>query len=69
MRDVPTNTVVAVVIIEHVWAKNLMQAIADAGGTVVAQGMLTPEALIGLGAAGAAFDQMLDQPMNPAGEA
>jgi len=42
---IPEGTAAAVLIIEHLWAKNLKQAIRDAGGVLVSQGMLTPELL------------------------
>ncbi|HIH94869.1 TPA: DUF1269 domain-containing protein, partial [Methanosarcina acetivorans] len=41
----PEGTAAAVLIIEHLWAKQLKQAIKDAGGVLVSQGMLTPELL------------------------
>jgi uncharacterized membrane protein len=42
---IPEGTAAAVLIIEHLWAKNLKQAIRDAGGVLISQGMLTPELL------------------------
>lgn len=42
---IPENTAIAVFIIEHLWAKNLNQAISKAGGVIVSQGILTPELL------------------------
>jgi len=42
---IPENTTAAVLIIEHLWAKNLNQAISEAGGVLVSQGILTPELL------------------------
>jgi uncharacterized membrane protein len=42
---IPDGTAAAILIIEHLWAKNLKQAIRDAGGVLVSQGMLTPELL------------------------
>lgn len=35
----------AVVLIEHVWARDLKQAIRDTGGVPIAEGFLTPEAI------------------------
>ena len=46
---IPENTAAAVFIIEHLWAKKLKQALRDAGGVLVSQGMLTPELLIAVG--------------------
>jgi uncharacterized membrane protein len=42
---IPEGTAAALLIIEHLWAKSLKQALRDAGGMLVAQGMLTPELL------------------------
>jgi len=42
---IPEGTAAGVLIIEHLWAKSLKQAIRDAGGALVSQGMLTPELL------------------------
>jgi uncharacterized membrane protein len=42
---IPENTAAAIFIIEHLWAKNLNQAISAAGGVLVSQGILTPELL------------------------
>jgi uncharacterized membrane protein len=69
MRDIPPNTLVAIVIVEHVWATQLSKAIKDAGGMLVAEGMVTPEALVGLGAALASVEQSMNQNMNQAGRA
>ena len=46
---IPDGTAAAILIIEHLWAKNLKQAIRDAGGVLVSQGMLTPELLVAVG--------------------
>lgn len=48
-EDIPEGTAAAILIIEHLWAKKLKQAISDAGGRVASQGMLTPELLIAVG--------------------
>lgn len=42
-EQMPTETAAAVLIIEHVWAINLKQAIAAAGGFVVGDGRIHPE--------------------------
>ncbi|AKB18238.1 hypothetical protein MSWHS_1375 [Methanosarcina sp. WWM596] len=42
---IPEGTAAAILIIEHLWAKNLKQAIKDAGGVLVSQGMITPKLL------------------------
>jgi uncharacterized membrane protein len=46
---IPEGTAAAILIIEHLWAKSLKQAIRDSGGVLVSQGMLTPELLIAVG--------------------
>jgi uncharacterized membrane protein len=46
---IPEKTAAAIFIIEHLWAKSLKQAIRDAGGILVSQGMLTPELLTVVG--------------------
>lgn len=42
---IPENTAAAILIVEHLWARSLKQAIRNAGGVLVSQGMLTPELL------------------------
>lgn len=49
VKAVPEGTAACILIIEHLWAKNLKQALRDAGGVLVAQGMLTPELLVAAG--------------------
>lgn len=46
---IPEGNAAGILIIEHLWAKNLKQALRDQGGVLVAQGMLTPELLIAVG--------------------
>jgi uncharacterized membrane protein len=48
-ESIPEGTAAAILIIEHLWAKSLKQALIDAGGRLVSQGMLTPELLIAVG--------------------
>ena len=38
---IPENTAVAIFIIEHLWAKNLNQAISEAGRILISQGILS----------------------------
>ncbi len=47
---IPENSAAALLLIEHLWAKSLKQAIGNAGGVLVSQGMITPEllALVGV---------------------
>lgn len=46
---IPEGIAAGILIIEHLWAKNLKQAIRDAGGIMVSQGMLTPKLLTTVG--------------------
>jgi uncharacterized membrane protein len=46
---VPESTAAAILVVEHLWAKNLKNAIREAGGMLVSQGMLTPELLAAAG--------------------
>lgn len=48
---IPSDSAAAVILIEHLWAKDLKQALRDANGYLIAQGMVTPEALVMAGAA------------------
>jgi len=48
-RDMPAGTTGVMVLFEHRWAIPLKEAVLDAGGVVVAQGMVQPETLIGVG--------------------
>ncbi|HOI14533.1 MAG TPA: DUF1269 domain-containing protein [Methanoculleus sp.] len=48
---IPNNSAAAIFLIEHLWAKELKQALRDANGHLIAEGMLTPEALVLAGAA------------------
>ena len=49
IKAVPEGTAACILIIEHLWAKSLKQELRDAGGVLVAQGMLTPELLAAAG--------------------
>ncbi len=42
----PKNSSAAFAIIEHLWAKDIKQAVMDSNGTVLVHGMLTPELLV-----------------------
>lgn len=48
-EDMPLDSAALILLFEHAWAAGLKQAVIDAGGVVLAQGMLTAEALIGIG--------------------
>jgi uncharacterized membrane protein len=48
--DLPPGTTALMVLLEHRWAMPLKDALERAGGVVLAQGMVRPEALIAFGA-------------------
>lgn len=48
--DVPPDTTALIVLVEHLWAMPLKDAVEQAGGVVLAQGMVRPEALMAFGA-------------------
>ncbi len=58
---IPANSAAAVMLIEHTWAIGLKEALRDAGGFVLAQGMVTPEALLLAGADLAAAVEAADK--------
>ena len=49
-RDLQPGTAAALLLVEHHWASGLRDAIADAGGSVLLQGFLTPDGLAMVGA-------------------
>ena len=49
-EQVPPGGAVALLMIEHTWATRLRDVVAEAGGAMVAQGFLTPQALFLVGA-------------------
>jgi uncharacterized membrane protein len=48
---IPNDSAAAIFLIEHLWAKGLKQALRDANGHLIADGMVTPEALVMAGEA------------------
>lgn len=60
-QDIPAGTTGVLVLFEHRWAIPLKEAMQDAGGMVLAQGIVRPEALIGLGAVLAEADVAASQ--------
>jgi uncharacterized membrane protein len=49
-QEMPPGKVAIILMIEHVWAKDLKYAFRSQGGVLVAQGMITPESLVMVGA-------------------
>lgn len=50
-----------ILLIEHMWARDLKQAVRDAGGYPVAEGFLTPEAITKVAAEIKAMTQIMDE--------
>jgi uncharacterized membrane protein len=48
-QDIPTGKTALLVLFEHRWAIPLKEALQDAGGVVLAQGLVRPESIIALG--------------------
>ncbi len=49
--EIPNNSSALLMIVEHLWAKKIKEALVDADGIMLAQGMLTPEIVMDIGAA------------------
>ncbi|HMN26680.1 MAG TPA: DUF6325 family protein [Caldilineaceae bacterium] len=49
IEDLPDNSSAAVLLFEHTWAIPFKQAIQRAGGEMIAQGLISPQALVALG--------------------
>lgn len=49
LMQMPPNTATALVLFEHVWAGGLAEAVRDAGGHLLSQGMLTRDAVLMIG--------------------
>lgn len=65
--QLPPGTTAVMVLFEHRWAVPLKEAVQDAGGVVVAQGIVRPEGLIAFGAELAAASAAADQIAMPQG--
>lgn len=48
-ENIPKNSSAVLMVVEHLWAKNIKQALVDSGGIMLAQGMLTPELMVEIG--------------------
>ncbi len=51
LESVPNKTSALFAIVEHLWAKDLKQAVMDSNGNVLIQGMLRPELFVRIGEA------------------
>jgi hypothetical protein len=61
MASLEPGIAVGVLLIEHVWARDLTRAIREAGGVPVAEGFLTPETLAEVAGDLAAVSAAIDQ--------
>lgn len=50
-EDIPKNTSALLMVVEHLWAKKIKEALVNSDGVMLAQGMLTPEVVVWIGAA------------------
>jgi len=50
-KDIPRNSSALFMLVEHLWAKKIKESLVNAGGVMLAQGMLTPELVVKVGAA------------------
>ena len=53
-KDIPNNSSALIMIIEHLWAKDLKQQLLDANAVMIAHGMLTRDMFMQIGAIAAA---------------
>ena len=60
-QEIPAGMTALLVLFEHRWAQRLKEALVSAGGVVIAQGMVQPEALLEFGSALAAAESAADQ--------
>jgi len=49
VAKIPNNSSVLLMLVENLWAKKIKQALVNADGIMLAQGMLTPELLVEIG--------------------
>ncbi len=50
-ENIPNNSSALLMLVEHLWAKGIKQALVNSGGIMLAQGMVTPEVVVEIGAA------------------
>jgi uncharacterized membrane protein len=54
--SIPAGSAALFILLEHVWALGLREAVVSSRGNVIANGWITPETLAAVGAAADAFD-------------
>lgn len=57
--EMPNNSSALIVVIEHLWAKQVKQALVDNGGNLIAHGFIDPRALVAVGAFIREYDESL----------
>jgi len=50
-EEIPENSSALIMLVEHLWAKKIKEALRDSEGVLLAQGMLQPEMVVLMGAA------------------
>lgn len=50
-EEIPNNSSALIMLVEHLWAKRIKEALRNSGGVMIAQGMLQPEMIVLMGAA------------------
>jgi uncharacterized membrane protein len=48
---IPNNSSALIMLVEHLWAKGIKEALRNSNGVLISQGLLQPEAIIMMGAA------------------
>ncbi len=46
---IPKNSSALLMLVEHLWAKNIKQALVNAGGIMIAEGTITPQMVMAIG--------------------
>jgi uncharacterized membrane protein len=49
--EIPNNSSALIMLVEHLWAKSIKDALRNSGAVMISQGMLQPEAIVLMGAA------------------
>jgi hypothetical protein len=49
LEELPDNSTAAILLFEHTWAIPFKRAIQRAGGELIAQGLISPDALVAFG--------------------
>jgi uncharacterized membrane protein len=49
--EIPNNSSALIMLVEHLWAKGIKDALRNSGAVLISQGMLQPEAIVLMGAA------------------